>query len=466
MTTAEDPMPPAGPYAAAVTAYWRAGWHGLLPLAPRSKKGTPPGWHGYAGAWPSWPDVQAWVEERGNGNIALRLPRHLIGIDVDEYGDKRGGERLAELEATWGKLPPTWTSTSRDGVSGIRLFRVPEGLKWPGDLGEGIEVIHTGNRYMVVAPSLHPEGRPYRWSTPQGATVLPGVVPGTDDPSDLPDPWVVGITGGEAHTDTPRADIDDDQARAWLMTDFDNEPCEHMSTALARYLTDLRSGGHARHSAALAGSARLCHLHGDGHRGAVAALETLRRAWLDTLATSRTTQEGHRRVVQNGSRRRAHRRRRQPQPGSTDPCDWPVTLTEPGTQDEPTPSRVYSPTDDANALRLVDGHGPHYAESPTCPAGGGGTARAGAATTTAPTSARPPGPGPRGCHSTTPRTSCSSATPCPRPGSADASGSPRPTPASRSAPRTSTRTRCCSTPAPASSTCAPATSARTTRAFC
>jgi hypothetical protein len=41
------------------------------------------------------------------------------------------GATLGEGQKRWGALPPTYRSTSRgDGVSGIRLYRVPPGIKF------------------------------------------------------------------------------------------------------------------------------------------------------------------------------------------------------------------------------------------------------------------------------------------------------------------------------------------------
>ena len=83
-------------------------------------------------------------------------------------------------------LPPSPRATSRDdGISGIRLYRVPSGWKGagilpaapvceghplpdgrearPGNLVSPGEVIQHHHRYMVAPPSVHPSGRPYRW---------------------------------------------------------------------------------------------------------------------------------------------------------------------------------------------------------------------------------------------------------------------------------------------------------------
>src|SRR5437868_10789208 len=113
-------------YAAAAQDYWAYGWKSVLPL-PAGKKFPPPNkYTGYKALIPSFPDIMAWTEDLADGNLALRLPDTVVGLDVDAYGEKTGAATLAEALRRWGPLPPTVRSTSRvDGVSGIRLYRVP-----------------------------------------------------------------------------------------------------------------------------------------------------------------------------------------------------------------------------------------------------------------------------------------------------------------------------------------------------
>lgn len=265
-TPQQDPTP----YATAAALYWQAGWRGILPLPPRAKSNPPNGFTGRDGAWPSYPDVYAWVEERPGSNICLRLPPDVIGVDVDHYGDKKGGDVLAQLEADLGPLPDTWRVTSRDdGVSGIRLFRVPVGLRWPGVFGAGIESIRFEHRYAVVWPSIHPEGRTYRWIGPDGLDRV-GDVPTTELP-DLPQAWVDHFTGGEHATEQARADMAGQQVDDWLQRRGAGMPCKHVQHALDRGLRDIVSGA-SRHDSTLALTNRLIWLAGEGHTGAMVAL--------------------------------------------------------------------------------------------------------------------------------------------------------------------------------------------------
>src|SRR3954452_24987462 len=213
----EDPMhskQTLDTFADHAVAYRAAGWLGTLPL-PAGKKFPPPsGYTGEDGAWPTDADITTWSDSFAPGfNLALRLPQDIVGIDVDAYDDKPGAATLAAAEAKWGPLPPTYISSARtDGVSGIRLYRIPVGLDWPNEVGPGIETIRFGHRYVVAAPSINPKtGTAYHWTAPDGP---PAEVPALAQAPDLPDAWVTGLTSGRVARERltrPALDVD-----AWL----------------------------------------------------------------------------------------------------------------------------------------------------------------------------------------------------------------------------------------------------------
>jgi hypothetical protein len=243
-------------------------------------------------------DVQAWIDgEQGRGNIALSLRDDVIGIDVDAYAGKDGGQSLAELTArAGGPLPHTWVSTSRaDGVSGIRFYRAtcPAGRVWidqPGGTGRGIEAIHRGHRYAVVWPSVHPNGQTYVWHvTDPGLTDFPVSGPLTAGPGcwlamdgapavvglpRLPAAWVEvlsrpgevaeGSAAGHAET---LAQVD-----RWPTDDVECGPVRaainHASASM------LRADREALHPTANASVWSLVCLAHEGHRGAREALAT------------------------------------------------------------------------------------------------------------------------------------------------------------------------------------------------
>ncbi len=126
------------PYHRAAREYLKAGWSPIL--LPHKRKEPPPGgFTGYAGAYVEPEHLATWMKA-GGGNVALRMPECVLGLDVDAYGHKSGAATLADAEARLGALPPTWRSTSReaDQVSGIRYFRVPQGRRWADRLGPNV----------------------------------------------------------------------------------------------------------------------------------------------------------------------------------------------------------------------------------------------------------------------------------------------------------------------------------------
>lgn len=192
-------------YATAALQYWEKGWHGVLPLPPGKKYPPPEEYTGRHGQWPSIADIYAWTEDGPDCNIGIRLPRTVVGIDVDAYDGKSGAATLAHATELWGPLPDTVRSTARtDEVSGIRLFTIPEGVVLrdriqfrSDDLGH-IEVIQYHHRYAVSWPSIHPVvGMPYLWLDEAGTVTD---IPRPDQLPELPQPWIDGLR---------RADLDD-----------------------------------------------------------------------------------------------------------------------------------------------------------------------------------------------------------------------------------------------------------------
>jgi DNA polymerase III delta prime subunit len=270
---------PTSPYAQAADLYWRAGWHGILPLPIKAKKNPPAGFTGSGGKYPSYPDITVWIEDHAGGNIALRMPPNVIGLDVDAYGDKDGHRTLTLAEAKHGPLPATWRTTSRDdGISGIRLYRVPEGLAWPGELGPGTEIIQRNHRYALVWPSIHPEGRTYRWISPDG--VVSTHIPDPDDLPHLPEEWVANVTGGVQAEEVARNQMRYDEAMAWI-AGHENalaNPCARMVKVIDHARIEIGNG--SAHNPARDTSLRIVRLTDEEHRGGIKALVEARGAFI------------------------------------------------------------------------------------------------------------------------------------------------------------------------------------------
>lgn len=252
----------AAPFTSAVDAYVAAGWVGVLPLPAKAKKSPPTGYTGDTGAYASVTDIEEWRQRMPAGNIGLRMAPDVIGIDVDDYGAKKGGDTLAHLVDTLGPLPETWISTSRlDGVSGIRFYRLPAPVRLVGSL-PGIEIIQRHHRYAVVAPSIHPEGRPYMWLR-DGEVVD---VPNVDDLPELPAAWVEHL----------RADNKSATTRHTMATG--DEVSSAVEKAFGRAVMGMSAG--TRHDTTLRAVTTLLRLERQEHPGATRAIADLERMFL------------------------------------------------------------------------------------------------------------------------------------------------------------------------------------------
>ena len=123
---------------------------------------------------------------------------------------------MQDLESKFGKLPDTWTSSSRiDGKSGIRYFLVPRGFAYRGKISADIECISKGTRFAVVWPSIHPDGPTYWWFPPgvspdkNGREQWTGEIPLASDLPHLPKDWHEYLTQGGMRADAKeRIDMD------------------------------------------------------------------------------------------------------------------------------------------------------------------------------------------------------------------------------------------------------------------
>lgn len=271
--TAAAHAPATGPYVASLTTYTRkAGWTGVLPLPAGAKWPPPDGHTGHDGKDPDGATLVAWSKQAryARSNVALRMPNGVIGIDVDDYGSKKGATELEELQRLYGPLPGTWTSTSRGpGPSRIAFYRCADELVLPGKLAPAIEAIQRHHRYAVVWPSVV-EGRRYRWYAPDGTPM--DRPPKLDELAWLPEGWH-GIQKParptpDAHY-TPRA-VDGDWSKA--VTRYHGEGVQGLALP----------GG--RHDSMLPVVMTLVRLDHDGHPGAAEALDDLRSRFVAAVS--------------------------------------------------------------------------------------------------------------------------------------------------------------------------------------
>lgn len=283
-----------GPYGSAAWTMHRDGWH-PLPV-PHGRKDSPPaGFTGYAGVDPSGPDIAEWVDARSGDNIAARLPRHVIGLDVDAYDGKPGAATLAALTYAYGDLAPTVRVSARfgehyDGVSGIRLYRLPDtlavkaadaGTRWRTGWN-GIDLIRHGHRYVMAPPSTHPNGATYR-ALDESTGDLADTLPPVDTLPELPAAWCDALTSDD---NTSRTLQRRDGSAHWTP----GRPCRAVHAALGKALDETETG---RHDGALAAITRLTRLGEQGHDGVRGAIDTYRGAWTAAVTTPGEGQRTH-----------------------------------------------------------------------------------------------------------------------------------------------------------------------------
>ncbi|HWX99864.1 MAG TPA: AAA family ATPase, partial [Mycobacterium sp.] len=280
-------------YGAAYGLYRDRGWTAPIKLRAATKWPPPSGFTGHDGAEPSGADMHAWAEDEPNGNIAIRLPADMMGIDTDNYekngGDKNGGAAIAEAEKRWGKLPYSPRSTSRadDPISGIRLYRIPAGvklvekLKFP-ELGlGGVETIQHHHRYAVCWPSIHDKtGQQYQWYGIDGGPL--DAPPAVTDIPELPQKWLYALTE-PAHNGT---ELDHDAACDVPQAITDGEPSPRVMGKLTAALTELY-GPSCRHDEIRDHALGLLRCGKQGETGVKAALKALQEAFANVVGPDR-----------------------------------------------------------------------------------------------------------------------------------------------------------------------------------
>jgi hypothetical protein len=272
--------------------YRASGWP-VFPLRPGAK--TPPpdgatGWDGVDWSGADCAEADELPAYRGTRQTAVRMPSTTVGLDVDAYGDKTGGQTLGEGVRRWGPLPEgPWSSARDDGVSGIRFFRVPDGtvlvpnLTFPELKLGHVEVIQRHHRYAVVWPSVHPIGTSYTWR----GTAGPGTAPAVDDLPELPQPWLDGLVGvgRQGQRALP------EQVECFLAGLPSGPGCPAVRAALRDAVDALRAPVVSRHDDTCVHVLRILRCGEQGHPGAAAALGTLKHRFVQAVTAddSRTS---------------------------------------------------------------------------------------------------------------------------------------------------------------------------------
>jgi P4 family phage/plasmid primase-like protien len=295
--------------------YREAGWMGTIPI-PYGKKFPPPlGYTGYKAPYPSDEKLTAW-DKQNRASIALRLaqvdyvppnsPYHaslyeLMGIDVDDYGEKNGYKQQLTLEKKHGPLPPTVRSSSRWDVnenSCIHIYLVPSGLRFLGKAAKCIDIIQRSHRYMMAWPSLNPdadaEDSRYRFRARNGAyydgspeapaNAIPVAIPPLADVEILPPAWLDYLTCNRMQaTDDVVSDLSGNELLQWAGQSFNDsqgEMCRVMTSAVERKIREVHDSADS-HPVMLSTHWWLINLAAEGHSGIFTALTEFNRVWGD-----------------------------------------------------------------------------------------------------------------------------------------------------------------------------------------
>lgn len=286
ITQAPDPRNIGwSPFHTAAQDYFSAGY---LPIPlPQGKKFPPP--HGVPNDIDYTEDtLSAWLNgeyvtkkgrpfvDNSHKNIGCIVPEGVVVLDID---DRPGQETLAELEMKFGKLPRTWASFRGSPNRYHLWFSCPPNIRWPGKLGTGLDIIYRHYRYMVVPPSIHPDGGQYMWANMRGDSlrVSHGYLPGIDEFSDLPDSWVtLADDGGYVHRERARVD-----SRLWLREHGKGDICPELKRISKRHLVEIRKhadlGG--MHDALVNAVWSVVSEIAQGHTGGRAALRKIRETF-------------------------------------------------------------------------------------------------------------------------------------------------------------------------------------------
>lgn len=305
----------SGPYQRAWSRYVESGY-APFPLKRDSKSPPPADYTGTRGKRADAAQLIEWATcpHYAGGNIACWLgvtitidgrQYQLVGIDVDQYGEKCGWDQLKVLESELEPLPDTWISGARnDGHSGIRWFLVPlndeygKRIEFRAKADSAIDVIQRKHRYAVVWPSRHPDGGGVYWWFP------PGVDPDDDGRSAwnasealpvlaelpvLPDAWVTYLREHRSHSGEIDLDISVSDLFDWTDDAFNDgkadEICWNVACAAETFKTKI-TDDESSHDKITDAHWLLFSLAAEGHTGWHAAVESVEKHWLRTVLKS------------------------------------------------------------------------------------------------------------------------------------------------------------------------------------
>lgn len=267
------------PYKDSAIEYMLNGWE-PFPLPLGAKFPPPKGITGKSREveYDEFTATTDWLE--GDSNIAIRLPEGIIGIDIDGI---EGMESIRELQGQIGELPFSFAITSREKPleQGYTMyFRIPERREvlFAG-IGKKIDIIRSHHRYSVVAPSIHPEGRTYRWIDNMGNGIYD--IPMLFDCEELPEKWVEYLCAPMISEDTK---VEKKESILFEAIHLDFETSGSMCLSMKSFVKKKWiEDGSSRHDSTMMKVLKLASMAKSEHKGFDEAMEIVRKVWANAF---------------------------------------------------------------------------------------------------------------------------------------------------------------------------------------
>lgn len=193
----------------------------VLPLRHRQKVPSISAWPDNATDDPAV--INQWFDQQPEAGVGLLMGPtpdglFMIAVDEDEHDPQKSGSKsMAKLEADNGALPDTVTADTPTGGRHRLFYSSIPISKSSGRLGPGID-IQGLNSFIVAAPSIHPNGREYRWR--------PGHELG-EHPIAFAPQWLIDLASAPEPTPTPQAP----QVRDDFWSNVDDSPADRFNQA-------------------------------------------------------------------------------------------------------------------------------------------------------------------------------------------------------------------------------------------
>jgi archaellum biogenesis ATPase FlaH len=140
--------------------YYDMGFH-PLPCVPKDKRPLVP-WKQYQQSPPTREQIINWWTDKPDANVALIMGRGMFAVDLD------GGREANDLLMGRGVYLPQDAPISETG-SGYHVFlsgQVADAVGLLSTQGHKPQVDIRGVGYVIAPPSIHPNGKTYRWLKP------------------------------------------------------------------------------------------------------------------------------------------------------------------------------------------------------------------------------------------------------------------------------------------------------------